>query len=444
MESASVPCMPVEEKKETIEVQDPIAQKLENQSPVNNERLIAATDIDDTWLLSIKDIDISQVPQMLKLVQKYVGIDEATISSIMTALEEQNKPNLIKIFNDIYRQATETVRARLEKDNIPVIAVTGRDLDLVLKDQRLYSDGKPHFDGIFTAVGTEFYIAQKNSDGTVTYVEDPAWTEKMKEKNFNNEAITHACEEILHELTVPGSDKTRWNLTLSDRYRGHNKEAWQKHITEGTERPTTPPPEKYKISMYCDYESPDQAEELRHLLKSKLDAINYKGEVVISHDPKYGRYNIDIVAVNKADAVNFLNEKYGAKHNARTMYAENSENGQAALLNLGGVMVGGSTEGLKRAVEAQPKTWESHILAEEDKDKSMFHVYGEPEDQKIIFKGSSVDDGPISLLRALRAWRIWGAVSESKTNMEQPGGTVQATATTSIEGIKQRLKSYAE
>lgn len=312
---------------------DPIRDLLDKQKELHGTQIIATSDLDDTWVKNIKP-------------------------------DDPDREEKIARFN----AATQQINSICEENFVPRVAVTGRPLEGVLSDPRLYEggtlDSKPHFACIESAVGTEIHLRQQSPDGQWTFVEDPRWTKKIEEeRKFIRDQVYPICQEIKNDINTKYAD---FNLIFQERDAEENVAAWQKFKADGGEKPTLGEPERRKISyrFRCkdndpnddiDDEDENDAGTMYLEFQNRLALAGYPNlQIVISHAQNlpngFVEYNMDIVPVTKLEAIEYLEEKYGAQ----IIYAEDSENGANALERYGGVMVGGRKKGLQSRMENRP------------------------------------------------------------------------------------------
>ncbi len=323
--------------------QDAIARKLHEQASIFGRRIILAADIDGTLLMS------------------------------------DSLPNASH-FDSI----TQTLFEELNRLSIPLVAVTGRTVEMVVSEKRLTYKGKCVFDGIITSVGTEFSV---KDEGDSSYRTHLGWDTYLRVCGFQKaEAEEHARR-------------------MTDLYRqsGGRYEV----------RPQKDKQEKYKLSFEVETSGieADQKKEYELLQEavSQVQAKLTNMKIVLSTDADsdlrkhHPIFNIDFLPVTKADAVAYLEQEY-MEFAPLVIYAENSENGYDALLRVGGIAVGGSTAPLKSSLAALPELIDGEM--------KIKVVRGNGENSnRYIFQGGP-EEGPETLLRAVKAYEKWRATLE--------------------------------
>lgn len=90
-----------------------------------------------------------------------------------------------------------------EKYAIPIIIVTGNNaLDLVDKIKNINTQHPdnplPWPDVITGAIGTEIYIRQQTTNGTIQYVRDDNFHQTIKATGFNRESLSQSAQQIIN------------------------------------------------------------------------------------------------------------------------------------------------------------------------------------------------------------------------------------------------------
>ena len=334
--------------------------KMEQQDPANR-RVLAFTDIDGTWMNT-----------------------------------SDTGPN----------PASTDVLNTLRKDNIPLIAVTGRSIELVDNDPRLSSDFP--FDAVFTAVGTELWITKINPDGSRTFALDPEWDFFVRdEQGFKRELVYPECVKIRDMLNKgnPG-----YKLEFQPRDIPSNVDQWNAFKTDiGAPKPAGDEPQPYKIS-YTFSGSLADAATLKARFLAELSQAGYgKVQVVMSQEKKSGqgdilKFNLDIVPITKADAVQHLakraQEELHLPETPLTMYAGDSGNDIEPMSVADvGIIVGG-------AKQSDFDSWISGLEVLRKSPSGEFFYVRDPQTHstRLIFRempGSPIM-GPDSLKKARR------------------------------------------
>lgn len=360
--------------------------KLDRQRVTRSRPIIATTDIDGSWEKILKKGD---------------------------QIEKRNQE---------FRDATLQTKTFLDSNNIPLVALTGRPIDLVETDSYLFTGGSFHFDAVFCAVGTELYVPIVKSDGKIGFALDPEWKNHMeKDIGFKRNDIYPQCLAINKAVldSLPESQ-----LIFQERDREENVAAW------AAEKGTTPPgkPEPYKISYRFRAKDIQEMERLREIYRKGL---NKKGldklKIVISHGSNLEggvvEYNMDLVPVTKQDSLQYLRDRYMTQHPQEQpplmAYAGDSGNDEDPLSASDiGIIVGGEKQkDLKKLTERTPRLKRtSHFLTYQDgASKSTKLLFIEPTIQKEDGPDSFKNEGPESIRKARRALRLLEALQKKSS-----------------------------
>lgn len=317
-----------------------ILLKLDQQTPLFGRKIIFATDIDGTWL--------------------------------MPHTEERHA---------YYDEVTRSLAAKLDELNIPVVAVTGRTLQMVLSDERLKVEGRSMFDGIITSVGTEFYI-RTLIENHEEFVLNPRWDAYLRVCGFEPLKADEAIHSVIEEYMKRGGT---YEITQQLDKGEHYKRSYFA-IADGEDGK--------RLSEYSLLSSAIESTMRQY---EKQVYIMLSSDAVMVDGMRQYRFNIDALPVTKADALRFLFQEY-MNISPYVVYAENSENGIDALEELGGIVVGGATEELTRRIKSEPTIFPR---------LSRFHVTKRTDETtRVIYFGGS-ERGPETILDLLRAYERW-------------------------------------
>lgn len=297
----------------------------------------------------------------------------------------------------------------LDKHKVPLVAVSGRDISLIRSGQINGKDfdklGLPQFPVCIGAVGTEIYVLQKNGE----YKLDQGWESHIKEEiGFNRGLIYEkGCLPILEKYKSIFPDL---RLRFQQRDSEENVAAWKNDPDNLNKREVLEPQSK-KISFNIDA-SETEMQVLREEFAEMLIGIDRSRVKVIFSSGKRlenGKlnWNIDLIPVDKKDAMKFLAEKFGAM----SISAGDSGNDES-MINSGdaGLVVGGAKDELvmsaresakKEGMEKQTRHFTKIVSPEDLKSRILFI---EPED--------NVNRGPESLLKGLRALYLLSRISK--------------------------------
>lgn len=117
--------------------------------------------------------------------------------------------NVIEFQKPRYEDAASSFTIFLDSYNIPIVAVTGRQLHEVFNGQINgldYEDQHlPIFDGIAPSVGTQLYILQDENE--INYVKDIEYDLLVKEEsNFHRDTLYPICEELKKNIDLKFPD----------------------------------------------------------------------------------------------------------------------------------------------------------------------------------------------------------------------------------------------
>ncbi|MDO8497860.1 MAG: HAD family hydrolase [bacterium] len=201
---------------------------------------------------------------------------------------------------DLYAP-TESLRAYAEKENIPIVGVSGRDLDQVIELQKAFTSQFPEFfsllmfDALIGAVGTEIWL--KKDDGA--YELDEEYRHILRDTyGFKREKIYPLCTQFIEQMKNEHS-------SAHVRFQQRDME-----ITSTEEHKK----QEFKISMEFEAQLP-QAKIIQQAGKKFFNEQGYPNvKIVLSYqttiDESLERYNLDILPCGKKEAVEYLSKKY--------------------------------------------------------------------------------------------------------------------------------------
>jgi hydroxymethylpyrimidine pyrophosphatase-like HAD family hydrolase len=310
----------------------------------------------------------------------FTDIDGTYIPHPNAAVTEQNISQG-HLFSPHIRQhhtnATQEVTAFLHAHSLPIIAVTGRDLASVQNDQIPPEHLLPLFDVIASSVGTEIFVLQR--DGSYQPDDDYyQWIEQSS--GFDRAALLTLCQHIQSILQEQCS-----SLQL----------LFQPHEQDTVHRP-------FKLSLTFEG-TQEQRQQLDRLFQSKLCEAGFLHvHLVISTDtrltPERARYNLDLVAATKQQAVHYLLSIL----NCHGITAGDSGNDSTMLFNTTnlGILVGGAQPELYEAIASQ-------LLVRRTRHFAVFQRSTKSQSSKqLMYIEPCSRIGPISLFAALRAYRL--------------------------------------
>lgn len=290
------------------------------------------------------------------MLTAFTDIDGTFISVLWpTDSEKQNLPPsaLKMIYEEINSpriKATEEITEFLYRHNIPIIAVTGRDIPMV---EELNQIGiTPKFDMIAGAVGTELDVLQKDN----IYKRDAKFETHVREEiGFERSRVYAMCCEVKEDIRtrMPHLD-----LVFQDRDSEENVRIYAENpLAKEQGRTKINSPQPYKISFNLNGTLSEMEAVRQTFLKEFVKNGLEKVKLVFSHteDLQGGRirFNIDVVPVQKDEAINWMCGEYGCVG----AVAGDSGNDEA-MIKFGaeaGVVVGGSKQELITAIDMVSK-----------------------------------------------------------------------------------------
>lgn len=233
----------------------------------------------------------------------------------------------------------------LNMRNYGLVAITGRDLNMMLED---YKRGLlPLFDVVITSVGTERYIL-KNGE----YIRDRSYDRYIKsELGFNRKSVYPICLDFLR--VVRGRQRKPGPHVLK-----HCRLSLQPRDRRPTpSNHTVQPPQPYKISFNF-FGNETVTKKLHQIFRTLLNDSGFHDvKLVFSTDAfRKGqmRKNIDVLALEKSEAATIIiRELENIMGKVFGIYAGDSMNDYLAI-NLAGhaaIVVGGAESALQRRLK---------------------------------------------------------------------------------------------
>lgn len=285
---------------------------------------------------------------------------------------------------DKYPQATAEFLRLIDQQHVPLVAVTGRDLELSIAD----NIPQPDFDVVCAAVGTEIWVRQK--DGS--YLLDEEYKKHIEQDiGFNREAVWQKAKELKDELQTQ-SPQLKVDFQPRDQ----------------AENTTGKPPQPYKISFSFEG-SGEEAQIIREQFKKYYKDCGFeKVQVVVSQrevlESGIIRWNLDLVPVTKKEAIDFMADKYGC----RGVVAGDSGNDEEMILKGGpnnliaGAIVGNAKPELTKALE------DCEIVRE----TKHFRIVRTPGNRLLYVEPDPSKAGPESLKRMFQAFSLFDRLRE--------------------------------
>lgn len=251
---------------------------------------------------------------------------------------------------------TRALISEAEKNNIPVIAVTGRGAlalkDVIASKVDEYNEENPQssidnidLDAIIGAVGTEIYYVQKTLNDTV-YVKDLEYERMLIAAGFERKSI---AEKVAQMVDDSGHSRPDIELDYQDDFRDV-----EQRFLAGDQSASVQP---FKVSLEFYATSRQELEGTTEYFAERFpsqrivicESIEYNSR--LSGEDQKKKYCLDILPVTKAEAVDYLANKFGIKCG---LTAGDSGNDSTMLIdtnNLDAVVVGGHKVELRASVD---------------------------------------------------------------------------------------------
>ncbi len=283
-------------------------------------------------------------------------------------------------------QAVRRLTQYLAQKNYGLVAITGRDLPMMVRDHK--KGILPLFDVVITSVGTERYILRSG-----TYTKDTRYERYLAETiGFDRGLILSHCQRFL----------TLVNGTLAPRH------SFLKHVSlrlqprdrSDATRKGVKSPQPFKISFNF-YGDKKVSAFLYETFRALLDQAGLENiRLVFSVEPRASRMiknNIDVVPLEKSGAATMLIEEVQAAFgDIFSVYAGDSMNDYDAIQSVGdaAVVVG----------NADPE-----LIAQLGLSRSFVPVrhIGRKRVPRYIYVGpTTIERGPVSLLSGVRSLEV--------------------------------------
>lgn len=256
--------------------------------------------------------------------------------------QEKNKRHTVALFADIDNtlkrkkgdrdRASEVLFRDLQRENYPIIAVTGNHFSVI--EKRIQSRELPYYQIIAGAVGTEIFVLCEENEKKL-YKKDREWEEILRAKGYDRLELAKKAEEMIEDLKEKNPE---WQLNFQ----------WPKKEKECIKENSLGD-SPYKLSFHAFASSEASLEALKtevlgYFLGQRAifcEEIDYNGTMKEGDNNK--KYNIDVLPATKADAVDYIVDKIGVDFK---VVAGDSGNDIEMILRGGekgiGVVVGGS------------------------------------------------------------------------------------------------------
>lgn len=277
--------------------------------------------------------------------------------------------------------------AELDQKSIPTAYVTGNSIDVVL--DRIKQSQLPAASIIISAVGTEIWFKANSDPSDLKYIQDEVYSQMLKGRYYRRFIVEDAFKFVddLYEADLK-ADGDIYNLVLQ------KAEEEKQFLRDGT----TPEGQSFKVS-FTFFASRDEM--LKRVQEDAL--IRFPGQRVIiceelnhnsqmSPTDKRKKYNLDVLPVTKAEAVNYVSAALGADC---TIVAGDSGNDFEMLTESGDVaiIVGNARPELRNPIRNMFSKWE----------KGLYHKTKERGRSKIYVDDTGTNRvGPESIEHAMR------------------------------------------
>lgn len=295
------------------------------------------------------------------------------------------------IDNTFFRQDRTEAAKKLyddaEQRDIPGISVTGNSYEAILN--RIKSGELPYFDIIAGAVGTEIWVLHQGDDGEKYYIEDKEYKKLLIQSGFSRRELIEPAHRLIEEI----------NQILPDSNLNFQEPENEARYLEGGETAA----QQFKISYHFFASSEDELSQIATTTGNFFpdqqiivcEEINYNSRMTEGDNRK--KYNLDILPVTKAGAVNYLVKLLGVE---RGIVAGDSGNDTDMLINSGrleAVLVGGAkTEAIDATGQATVRERKGSFRIIKDREGNAKACYIERKNDRL---------GPESIARAVSIFK---------------------------------------
>lgn len=243
---------------------------------------------------------------------------------------------------------TITLRRFLLENNIPIIAVTGRDLHQMNELHRAFSEMPLQhaeimdFDAIIGAVGTEIYVKSQHGE----YQLDRNYSTLLDKTSFDREKIYALLEELI--------------ISIRDTYKIVSID-FSKRDKRGSVGELPILPHKLSIEFKC---TTPISVEIERTIRKAFDTHGFESIKLLKSCPytidgTVHKFNFDIVPLTKSHAINYLKRLL----NTYAIVAGDSGNDYDMLATAAdsAVVVGNAKHELRDALKTLPPDHTRHI-----------------------------------------------------------------------------------
>lgn len=221
----------------------------------------------------------------------------------MLNLQRENTGQAMALFTDIDDsfflpgdpEESKALFDEAGEQNYPVIADTGNQIQVVR--DRIASGELPEFQAVCSSVGSQIWVLKSDETGERSYVPDSKYREKVLATGFDRKEVAALAENEIEVYSQSDPD-----LKLSFQWPIEEREFLEGgHYLENQE---------FKVSLQFESDL-----EKMYDVKNKFHEIFPRAKVSVCEikkiDEQKNLYFMDILAADKADAINYLCEELG-------------------------------------------------------------------------------------------------------------------------------------
>lgn len=338
------------------------------------------------------------------LLKPYLGSE---LLKIKKTQENNQRPFTVivtDIDNTFIREdrldASKELIKKAEKENYPIIAVTGNSFEGV--KNRIEEGELPYFQIIAGSVGTEIWILKEKPTGEKEYIKDEMFEKILKASGFERKELTKRAMELVEELqnNYPNADFS------------FQKPEEEKDYLDGKISNVQP----FKISFYFLASSLEEINQIGKEIHKKFPNQKFVIAEEIGYsknhpEEKRKKYCLDILPVTKAEVVNYLTFLTDIKQG---IVAGDSGNDIDMLINsakLNAVLVGGAKPEAELAIDS--------VITGKKKGRRSFKIItGSTGESKFCYKETGNLLGPESILRAIEILERAEKIKDFQTKEE--------------------------
>jgi hydroxymethylpyrimidine pyrophosphatase-like HAD family hydrolase len=335
----------------------------------------------------------------------FFDVDGTYLHQQHVPLPGEGDSELARAENARYEAMTWKLARLLHARDIPIVLVTGRDLISSHRIQPPPAEELRLFDAAATSVGTELWVQQQDN----RYIRDSVYNTYIAHTTgFDRAAVYAVCRTLQHWYSAHEPAR---NVLFQSRDTENNV-AYHEGADTLTGEPPGKPPLAYKISLFCEGTDAEAAAVVARF-RVALTAAGFGGvRLVLSHsralDGDVHRFNLDILAHAKGDAVQYMTQEYCC----RGIVAGDSGNDADMLLDAAdaGVVVGGS----------KPEI--AHLLAAQNTLRATrhFRLLARPHGVRLLYVDPCGRRGPESLLHAWRSLALLDTLAAGASPRRKP------------------------